>query len=84
MRIHGVIAFALVGLIFAPTLMAQEERNAAGADHVILTPGVKWTSFPSLGPGIQIAVLSGDPYKPGSPYVCRILSQRCPGKLSWT
>ena len=70
MRIYRVIAFASVGFIFAGPLLAQQQGSTAGAHHVMLTPEeIKWAPFPSLGPRIQIAVLSGDPSKPGSPFI---------------
>ena len=44
----------------------------AAVPHVILTPGaIKWQPFPPGGPGAKLAVLSGDPEKPG-PFVIRI------------
>jgi len=52
--------------------------EAAPADatppHVALAPGeLKWQPFPPGGPGVMIAVLAGDPEKPG-PFVVRIKS----------
>jgi hypothetical protein len=67
------IAIVLIAMTLASRLLAQEKGDAAGSHHVMLTPGeIKWAAFPALGPGIQIAVLSGDPYKPGSPFVFRL------------
>jgi quercetin dioxygenase-like cupin family protein len=46
--------------------------SEAAATHVVLTPGaIKWQPFPPGGPGAKLAVLSGDPEKPG-PFVIRI------------
>ena len=45
---------------------------AAPSAHVMLAPGaIRWQPFPPGGPGAKLAVLSGDPEKPG-PFVIRI------------
>jgi len=50
-----------------------DKENAAGPHHLMLTPGeIKWAPAPALGSGIQIAILSGSPFKAGSPFVFRL------------
>ena len=80
MRKHLMFAPALV-LLLAAAASAQEIRHGNGfmpanasSDahhfHVALTPhAVEWKPFYE---GAEIAVLSGDPTKAGSPYVIRI------------
>ena len=55
--------------------MSGQDRAGHDGDkgHVVVRPGaVKWgPAPPSLPPGAQLAVLSGDPGKPGVPYVFR-------------
>jgi len=42
--------------------------------HVMVAPsGLKWQPFPPGAPGVSIAIVSGDPEKPG-PFVVRIKS----------
>jgi quercetin dioxygenase-like cupin family protein len=56
--------------------VAVAEPAAADAvpPHVMLAPGaMKWQPFPPGGPGVSVAVLSGDPEKSG-PFVLRIKS----------
>src|SRR5205807_5723995 len=74
MRINRMIAFIALILVAASAqrLAAQDPENTSG-HHVMLTPAqIKWAPFPALGPGIRIAVLTGDPFKPGSPFVFRL------------
>jgi quercetin dioxygenase-like cupin family protein len=59
-----------------PSGVAVAEPTAADAvpPHVMLAPSVlKWQPFSPGGPGVSVAVLSGDPEKPG-PFVLRIKS----------
>jgi anti-sigma factor ChrR (cupin superfamily) len=58
------ICTAVVG---AQTPPKRAAKPAAPAAHVILTPGdMKWGPAPPvLPPGAQVAVLDGDPFKPG-------------------
>jgi ChrR-like protein with cupin domain len=68
----AIIAFVLVAT-FAQRLFAQNQASMTDAHHVMLTPSeMKWAPFPALGLGIQIAVLTGDPFKSGSPFVSRL------------
>lgn len=56
--------------------VAVAEPAAADAvpPHAMLIPGaMKWQPFIPAGPGVSVAVLSGDPEKPG-PFVLRIKS----------
>lgn len=72
-RAIAVIAIALIAATFTNRSLAGDNESPAGARHVMLTPAeIKWAPFPALGPGIQIATLSGDPFKAGSPFVFRL------------
>jgi hypothetical protein len=64
------IAAACVSLFIGANVQAQTKAAkpaSAAAAHVLLTPGeMKWgPAPPSLPAGAQIAVLDGDPSKPG-------------------
>ena len=65
------IAIALMAGLCAASVGAQTSKPAgkkpAAAAHVILTPGdMKWGPAPPVLPaGAQVAVLDGDPFKPG-------------------
>jgi hypothetical protein len=56
-----LLGFALV------TMVAAAQPPAAEPDHVVLTPaGLKWMPAPPVIPkGVQIAVLSGNPFAEG-------------------
>lgn len=66
-----VVAIALIAGLSAGAVRAQTPKPAAKkmapAEHVILTPGdLKWGPAPPVLPaGAQVAVLDGDPFKPG-------------------
>ena len=64
-----VIALALGGSVMAAGSQTggHPAKSAALAPHVILTPGdMKWGPAPPVLPaGAQVAVLDGDPFKPG-------------------
>ena len=64
MRRFTIVAAALSAL-FASALFAQHDSGSMG--HVMLnTPALKWgPAPPGLPKGAKIAVLSGDPSKPG-------------------
>lgn len=78
MNRHRVYALALV-LLAATSLVARSDGSgkriapamaSARNFHVALRPdAIQWKPF---YPGAEIAVLSGDPTKAGSPYVLRI------------
>lgn len=64
------IVATLLGLCAASTLSAQtpsKTPRAATSAHVMLAPGdLKWGPAPPVLPaGAQVAVLDGDPFKPG-------------------
>jgi quercetin dioxygenase-like cupin family protein len=66
-----VIAFAFVA---GPLIGGKNSPgHPADNEHVVVrADAIKWgPSPPSLPPGGQIAVLVGDPSKPGAPYVLR-------------
>lgn len=73
------IVFAAAAAIAAGTASAQTTPKAkpaakpAAAQHVMVAPSdVKWGPGPtSLPPGAQMAVLDGNPAKPGMPFVIR-------------
>ena len=64
----GDAAFLVGSLLFASVgLLAQPQRSRP--DHTIVaTADVQWKA---LRPGAEIAVISGDPNKAGSPFVIR-------------
>lgn len=73
------ILVAIVLLTIASLCSAQASKrkmNPAGkhATHVAVTPDqLKWgPAPPSLPPGAQVAVLQGDPSKPGASFTLRI------------
>jgi quercetin dioxygenase-like cupin family protein len=63
-----------LALVVGSVIRGQDKAGHAGdTDHVVVRPdAIKWgPAPPSLPPGSQIAVLVGDPGKPGVPYVIR-------------
>jgi quercetin dioxygenase-like cupin family protein len=66
------MAVSLAGLGVA----SGAEKAKVKTHHVMLTPDqIKWEPFPPLGPGVQRAILAGDPDKVGSLFVFRIKQQ---------
>jgi hypothetical protein len=69
--------FVLLGfLAFFVGLVAHgrdEAGSAGGAKHMVVRAGaIEWGPAPAaLPPGSQVAVLAGDPSRPGVPYVLR-------------
>ena len=78
-RCKFATAAAAFILVLVQTTRAQEAGHQAGgakaapAKHVMFTPDqLKWgPAPPSLPPGAQMAVLSGDPAVKGQPFVVR-------------
>jgi hypothetical protein len=70
---NGSIALplVLVALTLVHSSRPAESASSSAEQHVILRPD-EIKAFPALGPGVQLAILSGDPCKPGSPFVFRI------------
>jgi len=71
-----MLAAAVFVLALVPGTIAQEHAHTAAAPaakHVMFTPDeLKWgPAPPSLPPGAQMAVLSGDPSVKGQPFVIR-------------
>ena len=71
-----VLAATVFVLALAPGTVAQEHAPptaAPAAKHVMFTPDqLKWgPAPPSLPPGAQMALLSGDPAAKGQPFVLR-------------
>ncbi len=67
---------AVAAVVAGVTAGAQTPANkahSAAAPHVIVTPSdVKWGPAPAIFPaGAQLAVVDGDPFKPG-PYAVRL------------
>lgn len=74
----GLVMIALLGIVslgVAQTVQkAKRKSTAHRAAHVMLTPDqVKWgPGPPSIPPGAELAVLEGDPSKPGVPFAFRV------------
>ncbi|MDQ2975478.1 MAG: cupin domain-containing protein [Acidobacteriota bacterium] len=74
-----LVILALLGVVslgLAQTAKKAKRHAGSGhapAAHVLVTPDqVKWgPGPPSLAPGAQLAVLEGDPSKPGVPFAVR-------------
>lgn len=69
-----LVALGLLSFLAGLVVRGQDKAGHAGeTDHVVVRPAsIKWEpSPPSLPPGSQMAVLVGDPSKPGAPYVFR-------------
>lgn len=69
-QILCLVALLVVGLALvaaAQTKPAPKPEGAAASQHTMITPDqLKWgPAPPSLPPGAQMAVLEGDPTKPG-------------------
>ena len=55
-----------------PSLPAAAVKAPARAGPMLLQPGdLKWNDVPEMGPGMQVAVLRGDPDKAGSHFTLR-------------
>ena len=67
-KVSVSLALTTIGLVCAAT--AFGETSATGT-VLVLPENVKYVDIPGLLPGAQIAVLLGDPKKPG-PYVMRV------------
>jgi quercetin dioxygenase-like cupin family protein len=70
-----LVALGLLSFFAGLVARGQDKAGHAGeTDHVVVRPAaIKWgPSPPSLPPGSQMAVLVGDPGKPGAPYVFRV------------
>jgi anti-sigma factor ChrR (cupin superfamily) len=61
------LALGACGAVAAAQTPSKPAAKTPAAAHVILTPGdLKWGPAPPvLPPGAQVAVLDGDPFKPG-------------------
>ncbi len=58
--------------LIASCLLAFTATAAYADEKTVVTPNkIKWAPAPQFGPGVQAAVLSGDPAKSG-PYVMRL------------
>jgi quercetin dioxygenase-like cupin family protein len=73
LRTIAILALACIATTLTPSCVAVAAENAPAAHYLMLTPDeIKWEPFPPLGPGVERAVLSGDPDKAGSTFVVRI------------
>lgn len=63
----AVVAFGTMAIAASAQSPAKRARTAQPAPHVLLQPGdLKWGPAPPVLPaGAQVAVLDGDPFKPG-------------------
>jgi quercetin dioxygenase-like cupin family protein len=62
-----VVTGALVAVAQPPAQSKPQPATAAGSHKMITPDQIKWgPAPPSLPPGAQLAVLDGDPAKPGS------------------
>jgi hypothetical protein len=71
----GSIALPLVlaALTLVHSSRPAESASSSAEQHVMLRPDeIKWKAFPALVPSARLAILSGDPCKPSSPFVFRI------------
>ena len=59
----GGIALSLGALVAAPAWAAEYTA--------VMSPDIKWTDAPSIGPGAKTAVIDGDP-KSSGPFVMRL------------
>lgn len=59
----GGLAFGLGAFMAAPVLAAEYTA--------VMSPDIKWTDAPSIGPGAKTAVIDGDP-KGSGPFVMRL------------
>jgi len=61
--VAGGFAFSLGAFLAAPALAAEYTA--------VMSPDIKWTDAPSIGPGAKTAVIDGDPKSTG-PFVMRL------------
>jgi quercetin dioxygenase-like cupin family protein len=69
-----LVILGFLSLVVGPLIRGEDKVGHVGdKDHVVVRPdAIKWVPAPpSLPPGAQIAVLVGDPGKPGLPYAIR-------------
>jgi quercetin dioxygenase-like cupin family protein len=69
-----MIVLALLFVVTRSMVYGEDKKNHTDdAKHVTVRPdAIKWgPAPPGLPPGVQMAVLVGDPTKPGVPYVVR-------------
>ena len=69
-----LMVVGFLSLLTGSVLRGQEKGHADDSDHVVVKPdSIKWgPAPPSLPPGAKMAVLVGDPSKPGVAYVMRV------------
>jgi hypothetical protein len=69
----SLVTLGLVSCFVITAAVGQDKSGHGDAMHVVVKPdALKWGAGPpSLPPGLQIAVLAGDPSKAGAAYVFR-------------
>jgi hypothetical protein len=70
-----LVLLGLLACFVGSVARSQDEAGrAGGAKHMVVRPGaIEWgPAPPALPPGSQLAVLVGDPSRPGAPYVLRV------------
>jgi quercetin dioxygenase-like cupin family protein len=68
--IMNAVRFAAGGLAFS--IGALMSVSVWAADYTaVMSPNIKWTDAPSIGPGAKTAVIDGDP-KSSGPFVMRL------------
>jgi ChrR Cupin-like domain len=66
---RGSDVIFLVGCLLAASVINLAQPQRTGPDHsIVAPPDIQWKA---LRPGAEIAVISGDPTKAGSPFVVR-------------
>jgi hypothetical protein len=71
--IAGVVAVALVLLDFGTVNAGEPKGQLSGPSPFSVTPeAIKWQPFSPLGPGVERAVLLGNPGQTGSQFLFRL------------
>jgi quercetin dioxygenase-like cupin family protein len=65
------IFYAAVAAVFAASVAAVSAQTPAAAPTIVMADQEKWTAGTGELAGTQVAILTGDPTKPG-PYVIRL------------
>ena len=69
-----LVLLGFIAFIVGSVVRGQDEAGRAGGEkHMVVRPGaIEWgPAPPALPPGSRLAVLAGDPSRPGAPYVLR-------------
>jgi hypothetical protein len=72
-RTIRLLACVLALCLGTPRGATADKEDGHGKGHVTLTPDkLQWMPNPALPPGAKVAVLSGNPTKPGELYALRL------------